>query len=92
MNPPMKGTMSQKHGYDAESIIEAVNNKVDCMDISSLIESQIDKEVDFYLEQATEEALRDLMSSFGPFGVIRDHKRGTSSASEIATPKPFGCI
>ena len=58
--------MKLKHGYDVENIIEAVNNKVDDMDISNLIDLAIDGEVTFYLGKADKIDIKDLMSSYGP--------------------------
>jgi len=65
MNPQQKGIMSLKHGYDAESIIEAVNNKVEDMDIQNLIDLAIDGEVNFYLGKADAIDVKELMEEYG---------------------------
>ena len=58
--------MKLKHGYDVENIIEAVNNKVDDMDISNLIDLAIDGEVAFYLGKADALDVKELMKEYGP--------------------------
>jgi hypothetical protein len=94
MNPQLKGNMSLKHGYDAEIIMAAVRHKVEDMDIQSLVDEVVDQEVSFYLGKADQEDIKMLLEDFGTkddwYYDDDDSKKeeGTSSASEIATPKP----
>jgi len=65
MNPQQKGTMSLKHGYDAEIIMAAVRHKVEDMDIQSLVDLAIDGEANFYLGKADQEDIKMLLEDFG---------------------------